>query len=57
MLEDLSDFRLLTAEERVSNILDRAQYFGWSGPRVKGLVFCSRKSAPNFRGSSMNAAS
>lgn len=42
-LEDLSDFRLLTAEERVSNILDRAQYFGWSGPRVKGLVFCSRK--------------
>ena len=33
MLEDLSDFRLLTAEERVSNILDRAQYFGWSGPR------------------------
>lgn len=41
MLEDLSDFRLLTAEERVSNILDRAQYFGWSGPRVKGLVFCS----------------
>jgi len=43
MLEDLSDFRLLTAEERVSNILDRAQYFGWSGPRVKGLVFCSRK--------------
>ena len=43
MLEDLSDFRLLTAEERVSNILDRAQYFGWSGSRVKGLVFCSRK--------------
>lgn len=43
MLEDVSDFRLLTAEERVSNILDRAQYFGWSGPRVKGLVFCSRK--------------
>ncbi len=42
MLEDLSDFRLLTAQERVSNILDRAQFFGWSGPRVKGLVFCSR---------------
>lgn len=37
MLEDLSDFRLLTAEERVSNILDRAQYFGWSGPREEAI--------------------
>ena len=42
LLDDVSDFRLLMASERVDNIIDRAQYFGWSGSRVKGLVFCSR---------------
>jgi len=28
MLEDLSDFRLLTAEERVSNIIEEPRKFG-----------------------------
>jgi len=40
---DLSRFRHLTSDRRVKYILDRAEYYGFSGDRVKGLVFCSRK--------------
>lgn len=40
---DLSRFRHLTSDRRVKYILERAEYYGYSGQRVKGLVFCSRK--------------
>lgn len=40
---DLKHFRFLTSDRRVKYILDRAEYYGYSGKRVKGLVFCSRK--------------
>ena len=40
---DLSRFRQLTSDKRVKYILERAEYYGFSGDRVKGLVFCSRK--------------
>ncbi len=40
---DLSRFRHLTSDKRVRYILERAEYYGFSGDRVKGLVFCSRK--------------
>ena len=40
---DLSRFRHLTSDKRVKYILDRAEYYGYSGDRVKGLIFCSRK--------------
>lgn len=42
-VEDQRAFNYLTSQERVDHILDRAQYFGYSGDRVKGLIFCSRK--------------
>ena len=38
----VSDFALLTSDERVRHIIDQANYYGYSGNRVKGLVFCSR---------------
>ena len=37
-----SDFNRLVSSERVDRIIEKAEYFGWSGKRVKGLVFCSR---------------
>ena len=40
---DLSRFRHLTSDKRVRYILERAEYYGFSGNRVKGLIFCSRK--------------
>ncbi len=36
------DFRQLVCEERVRHIIEQAEYYGYSGERVKGLVFCSR---------------
>ena len=35
-------FNLLTSEERVNHVIEQAQYYGYSGDRVKGLIFCSR---------------
>ncbi len=36
------DFNMLTGGERVKHIVEQAHYFGYSGEKVKGLVFCSR---------------
>ena len=41
--EKLENFRYLTSEERVENVMKQAEYFNYSGDRVKGLIFCSRK--------------
>jgi hypothetical protein len=35
------NFRLLTSDERVKNIVEKAEYYSHSGDRVKGLIFCS----------------
>ena len=40
--EDIENFRYLTSDERVENVMEKAKYFGYSGERVKGLIFCSR---------------
>ena len=34
-------FARLTSEARVEHILEQANYYGFSGDRVKGLIFCS----------------
>ena len=39
----LKNFLSLVCDERVDYILNRAQFYGYSGPRVKGLVFCSQR--------------
>lgn len=36
------DFGQLVCDERVKHIIEQAEYYGYSGERVKGLVFCSR---------------
>ena len=36
------EFNQLTSEERVNHIIEQAKYYGFSGERVKGLIFCSR---------------
>lgn len=41
--DDLTLFRQLTADKRVEYIINQAEYYGYSGNRVKGLIFCSTK--------------
>ena len=35
------DFSMLTSDERVKHIVAQADYYGYSGDKVKGLIFCS----------------
>ena len=35
------DFSVLTSDERVKHIISQANYYGYSGEKVKGLIFCS----------------
>ncbi|MEE1301922.1 MAG: DEAD/DEAH box helicase family protein, partial [Bacteroidales bacterium] len=42
-LDELTKFNVLTSDQRVKHIIERAEYYGFSGERVKGLVFCSNK--------------
>ena len=41
--DEITKFTLLTSNQRVKHIIDRAEYYGYSGERVKGLIFCSNK--------------
>ena len=42
MEEKIENFRYLTSDERVGNVKKQAEFFGYDGDRVKGLIFCSR---------------
>lgn len=41
-IDEKTDFRYLDTDERVTNIIEKAKFYGFSGEKVKGLVFCSR---------------
>lgn len=42
IIDDTSSLNYLVSEERVDYIVKQAKFYGHSGNRVKGLVFCSR---------------
>ncbi len=54
-LEDI-DFNQLTSDERVRHIIEQAEYYGYSGDRVKGLIFCSRIDESEEPSQKFNAA-
>ncbi|MFN8155708.1 MAG: DUF3427 domain-containing protein [Bacteroidia bacterium] len=41
LLSDSSDFRLLTANERIERIIEKANFYSCDNGKVKGLIFCS----------------
>lgn len=41
--DDFTDFNLLTSDERVDYLIEKAEFYNYSGERRKALVFCSRK--------------
>jgi superfamily II DNA or RNA helicase len=42
ILEEKADFRLLTANERINRIIEKAELYGCDDGKVRGLVFCSK---------------
>lgn len=41
MLDELDSFKLLTADERVSRIIEKAELYGTDNSEIRGLIFCS----------------
>ena len=41
--DNFRNFNHLTSDERVSYLLEKSEFYGYSGDRIKALVFCSRK--------------
>lgn len=39
---EITEFNQLVGDQRVKHIIEQAEYYGYSGDRVKGLIFCSR---------------
>lgn len=42
VIDDQTQFNYLVSEARVQYIKEKMEFYGYSGTRVKGLVFCSR---------------
>lgn len=43
LVNEKTDFNSLISDQRVDYVIQQAAYYGYSGDRVKGLVFCSSK--------------
>ncbi len=41
--DNFQDFNLLASDKRVSYLLEKSEFYSFSGDRIKALVFCSRK--------------
>jgi superfamily II DNA or RNA helicase len=42
LVDENTDFNMLTSDERVNKIIDTINLYGYSGKKPKGLIFCSR---------------
>lgn len=42
-IDDKSEFNILTSELRADYIIEKINEYGYSGDRIHGLIFCSRK--------------
>ncbi|MBR6993801.1 MAG: DEAD/DEAH box helicase [Methanobrevibacter sp.] len=41
--DEFRDFNLLASQKRVDYLIEKSEFYGYSGDRRKALVFCSRK--------------
>lgn len=55
VIDDNTEFRYLASDARVDHILEQANYYGYAGNRVKGLIFCSRNEEAKVLSQALNA--
>ena len=55
LLDEDADFRHLVSDERVRHILNATERYGFSGERVRGLMFVSRKREAEELSAKLNA--
>ncbi|MBH1941055.1 DEAD/DEAH box helicase [Mobilitalea sibirica] len=51
----IRNFARLVCDSRVDYVIEKANYYGYSGERVKGLIFCSRKDEAKELSAKFNA--
>ncbi len=42
-VDENTEFKYLVQDQRVEHIIEKADFYGYCGDRVKGLIFCSNK--------------
>ena len=52
--DNFTDFNYLTSTKRVDYLLEKSEFYGYSGDRIKALVFCSRKKEAKLLASEFN---
>ncbi|MGL4522318.1 MAG: DEAD/DEAH box helicase family protein, partial [Bacilli bacterium] len=56
VIEDASTLSQLEVKQRAEHLLEKIVYYGYSGDRVCGLIFCARKDESTMLSQRMNAA-
>ncbi|MBM0064176.1 DUF3427 domain-containing protein [Alkalicoccobacillus gibsonii] len=54
VIDESSAINQLTTEERVKHVINKINYYGYSGNRLHGLMFCSRKEEAHSLSSALN---
>ncbi|SFT19167.1 DUF3427 domain-containing protein [Paenibacillus sp. BC26] len=55
IIDDTTVLGKLVTDERVNHMIEKIEYYGFSGQIVKGLIFCSRKEEAIMLSGMMNA--
>lgn len=54
IIDDASTLQHLVSRERVQHILEKINYYGYSGERVRGLIFCRSKEETHALSAALN---
>ncbi|MGY4690795.1 DUF3427 domain-containing protein [Salibacterium sp. K-3] len=54
LIDDTTSLTDLVTEERVQHLMEKINYYGWSGDYVRGLIFCSQKEEAHHLSAAMN---
>ncbi|MGE7132997.1 DUF3427 domain-containing protein [Lysinibacillus xylanilyticus] len=53
-IDDTTELQKLVSSERVKHIIEKINYYGYSGDRIRGLMFCSSKEEVHELSTSLN---
>ncbi|QXE01508.1 DUF3427 domain-containing protein [Terribacillus sp. DMT04] len=54
LISDTAMLAHLVTDERINHIIEKVNYYGYSGESVKGLIFCSRKEETHQLANALN---
>ncbi|MGE6515298.1 DUF3427 domain-containing protein [Lysinibacillus sphaericus] len=54
LIDDTSKLQFLVSDERVKHIIEKINYYGYSGEKVRGLIFCRSKEETHALSTALN---